>query len=147
MAKPGKGLWPQPSHFQPAGLGGGGAGGMEKEQQDVQMITGEKGGCGVTSSEETIWRLGEKFPFWHMTHEALSPFCMWSHHPTDWGWPASQPLSLCPAVQPVALCPERLANLLQTGSQIHGFLDANTIPGNLQPILQLSHSAQGRPTR
>ena len=61
MAQPGKGLLATAQSF-PASRAGG-AGGMQKEQQDVQMITGEREGCGVTSSGRQSRDWGRSFPF------------------------------------------------------------------------------------
>ena len=66
-----------------------------------------KGGVPSDFLSETIWRLGEKFPFWHMTHGALSPFPAWSTPPNRLGLASPQPLSLCPAVSQL-LCAQNV---------------------------------------
>ena len=84
----GRASWPQPSHFQLVGVGVG----VEKEHQDVQMITGEREGCGATSSGRRSGDWGRSFPFGTWPMKPSPPFLPGPHHPVDWGWPRP---SLC----------------------------------------------------
>ena len=127
MAQSGKGLLATAQSF-PASRGGGG----ERAPGCSNDYRG-KGGVRSDFLRETIWRLGEKFPFWHMTHEALTPFPAWSTPPSRLGLASPQPLSPYPAVSQ-SLCAQNVwPTLFRLAPKSHGFLDANTIPGAHSP--------------
>ena len=129
MAQPGKGLLATAQSFPASGGGGGGG---ERAAGCSNDYRG-KGGVRSDFLRETIWRLGEKFPFWHMTHEALTPFPAWSTPPSRLGLASPQPLSPYPAVSQ-SLCAQNVwPTLFRLAPKSHGFLDANTIPGAHSP--------------
>ena len=109
------------------------ASGRWKWRKNNRMLKWLRGKGGVRSDflRETTWRLGQKFPLWHMTHAALTPFPAWGTPPNRLDWPCPRSLR----TQQPASCSAQ--NVWPARSRLApkccGFWNAATLPGAHSP--------------